>query len=391
MPDRPRLSTRCVHAGARRGPSAQGLNAPIVTSTAYDYTDGEGVRYPRYLNTPNHQVVADRIASLESAEAALVTASGLGAISALLFGLLEPGDHVIVLDGVYGGTSDLVEGLLQPWGLRHSIWDGRRETLAGQIEERTRLAWVESPTNPLLKVVDLKATATILNDHDVLAAIDNTFATPVLQRPLEFGFDLVMHSATKYLGGHSDLLCGALAGSAELIDRIRPAAIRLGSSLNGQDLALLDRSLKTLALRVERQSANALRLAERLAAHDGISEVCYPGLDESPDHALAKRQMDAYGGMLTFRLDADRHPDRFLAALSLVAPAVSLGGVETTICQPSRTSHARVTGSVRERLGIDDRLMRLSVGIEDSDDLYSDLARGLDESLLDESTVEPST
>ncbi|MBY6204430.1 trans-sulfuration enzyme family protein [Halomonas denitrificans] len=380
MPDRPRLSTRCVHAGARRGPAELGLNTPIVTSTAYDYTDGEGVRYPRYLNTPNHGVVADRIASLESAEAALVTASGLGAISALLFGLLEPGDHVIVLDGVYGGTSDLVDGLLQPWGLRHSTWDGRRESLAGLIEDRTRLAWVESPTNPLLKVVDLKATASILKDHDVLAAIDNTFATPVLQRPLEFGFDLVMHSATKYLGGHSDLLCGALAGSAELIDRIRPAAIRLGSSLNGQDLALLDRSLKTLALRVERQSANALRLAERLSSHDGIEAVHYPGLDESPDHDLAKRQMDAYGGMMAFRLDADRHPGRFLAALSLVAPAVSLGGVETTICQPSRTSHARVSSRVRERLGIDDRLMRLSVGIEDSDDLYTDLARAVEAS-----------
>lgn len=386
MPDRPRLSTRCVHAGARRGPAELGLNTPIVTSTAYDYTGDEGVRYPRYLNTPNHRVVAERIASLESAEAALVTASGLGAISALLFGLLEPGDHVIVLEGVYGGTTDLVDGLLQPWGLRHSIWDGRRETLAGLIEDRTRLAWVESPTNPLLKVVDLKATATILNDHDVLAAIDNTFATPVLQRPLEFGFDLVMHSATKYLGGHSDLLCGALAGSAELIDRIRPAAIRLGSSLNGQDLALLDRSLKTLALRVERQSANAMRLAERLAAHDGVEEVFYPGLEESPDHALAKRQMDAYGGMMAFRLDGDRHPGRFLDALSLVAPAVSLGGVESTICQPSRTSHARVADAVRERLRIDDRLMRLSVGIEDSDDLYTDLARALGASIIEPST-----
>ncbi|NKI36239.1 PLP-dependent transferase [Wenzhouxiangella sp. XN79A] len=377
MTDRTRLPTLCVHAGQRKGPAENGLNTPIVTSTAYDYTGGEGVRYPRYLNTPNHQVVAAKIAALEGAEDALVSASGLGSISALLFGLLEPGDHVILLDGLYGGTSDLIDGLLVPWGLRHSTWDGDPGTLAGLIEPRTRLAWVESPTNPLLRVIDLAATAAILNERGVLAAIDNTFATPILQRPLALGFDLVMHSATKYFGGHSDLLCGALAGSAELIDRIRPAAIRLGSSLNGQDLALLERSMKTLALRVERQSASALELARSLAEHAAIAEVYYPGLPEDPGHAIARRQMDGFGGMLGFRLAGDRDPGRFLAALEFIAPAVSLAGVESTICQPSRTSHARVAAAVRERLGIDDRLMRLSVGIESLEDLVEDLGRAL--------------
>lgn len=377
MTDRTRLATLCVHAGHQRGPAENGLNTPIVTSTAYDYTDGGGVRYPRYLNTPNHRVVAAKIAALEGAEDALVSASGLGSISALLFGLLEPGDHVILLDGLYGGTTDLIDGLLVPWGLRHSTWDGDPATLDALIEERTRLAWVESPTNPLLRVVDLAATAEILNARGVLAAIDNTFATPVLQRPLALGFDLVMHSATKYFGGHSDLLCGALAGSAELIDRIRPAAIRLGSSLNGQDLALLERSLKTLALRVERQSRNGLKLARSLAEHVGVAAVHYPGLPEDPGHAIARRQMDGFGGMLSFRLADDRDPGRFLAALEIIAPAVSLAGVESTICQPSRTSHARVSAELRERLGIDDRLMRLSVGIESAEDLIEDLGRAL--------------
>lgn len=377
MTARTRLSTLCVHAGQRPGPAEHGLNTPIVTSTAYDYTGDGGVRYPRYLNTPNHQVVAAKIAALEGAEDALVSGSGLGSISALLFGLLEPGDHVILLDGLYGGTTDLIDGLLVPWGLRYSVWDGDPDSLIELIEERTRLAWVESPTNPLLDVVDLPATAEVLKRHDVLAAIDNTFATPVLQRPIEYGFDLVMHSATKYFGGHSDLLCGAVAGSAELIDRIRPAAIRLGSSLNGQDLALLERSLKTLALRVERQSRNAMRVASTLGGYSGIEAVHYPGLPDDPGHAVAKRQMDGFGGMLAFRLAADRDPARFLSALEIIAPAVSLAGVESTICQPSRTSHARVGDEVRARLGIDDRLMRLSIGIEDDGDLIDDLARAL--------------
>jgi cystathionine beta-lyase len=366
-----------VHAGQRSGPAEHGLNTPIVSSTAYDYTGESGVCYPRYLNTPNHRVVAAKIAALESAEDALVTASGLGAISAAFAGLLEPGDHVILLDGLYGGTSDLIDGLLVPWGLRYSIWDGDPDSLIEVIEERTRLAWVESPTNPLLDIVDLPGTAEVLRRHDVIAAIDNTFATPILQRPIEFGFDLVMHSATKYFGGHSDLLCGALAGSAALIERIRPAAVRLGSSLNGQDLALLERSMKTLELRVERQSSNARHLAERLSSCDGIVGVHYPGLTDDPGHDTAKRQMDGYGGMLAFRLAESIDPTRFLAALELVAPAVSLGGVETTICQPSKTSHSKLTQKERERLGIDDRLMRLSVGIEAFEDLYADLIRAL--------------
>lgn len=372
----PAVDTLCVHAGAGPQTPETGLNTPIVTSTAFDYTDGT-VRYPRYLNTPNHRAVAAKIAALEGAEAALVTASGMGAVSAVFLGLMRPGDHAILLEGLYGGTQDLVGGLLEPLGFEFSIWDGDPERLASLVRAETKLAWCESPTNPLLRIIDLQATAERLRQRGVVSVIDNTFATPVLQRPIEFGFDLVMHSATKYFGGHSDLLAGALAGTAELIDRILPHAVRLGSSLNGQDLYQLERSLKTLALRVQRQSENAATIAQRLQRHAGIAGVFYPGLASDPGHAVAGRQMDGYGGMLSFRLAEAVDPDRFLGALALIRPAVSLAGVESTICQPSRTSHAKLDDGARARLGIDDRLMRLSVGIEAPDDLVADLESAL--------------
>ena len=372
-----KTATQCIHAGRERRPAELGVNTPIVTSTAFDYSRDEQVRYPRYLNTPNHRITAARIAALEAAEAALVTASGLGAISAIFLGLMKPGDHAVLLDGLYGGTTDLCENLLKPYGLTFSIWNGSPDTLADCIRPETRLALVESPTNPLLNVIDLRATAEILRNHEVISVIDNTFATPILQQPITLGFDLVMHSGTKYLSGHSDLLCGAVAGSQTLIDHIQPQAIRLGSSLNGQDLALLERSLKTLQLRVERQSANAHELAAWLQQHASVDQVFYPGLADHPGHSTATNQMHGFGGMLSFRLAALVEPAAFLERLHWITPAVSLGGVESTVCQPARTSHAKVGGQERQRLGIDDRLMRLSVGIEAAEDLIADLDQAL--------------
>lgn len=378
MSDRnPAPATLCVHAGAASLDSELGLNTPVVTSTAFDYTGDGVVRYPRYLNTVNHRVAARRLAALEQAGDALVTGSGMGAISAALMTLMRPGEHAVLLEGLYGGTTDLVTGLLDRLGMRFDTWDGDPETLPGLLEPGTRLVLVESPTNPLLKVIDLTATARIAHEHGALAVIDNTFATPVLQQPLGHGFDLVVHSGTKYLGGHSDLLCGALAGSAELVERIRLNAVRLGSSLNGQDLYLLERSLKTLSLRVERQSSNALELARRLDEHPGVSKVFYPGLPGHPAHEIAARQMRAFGGMLSFLLPGESDPATFLSRLRLISPAVSLGGIESTICQPGLTSHAKVAAAERERLGVDDRLMRLSVGIEDVEDLWADLDAAL--------------
>ena len=375
--DRPeRQETQCIHAGAGDFPAPFGLNSPIVTSSAFDYR-ADHVRYPRYHNTLNHDIVARRLAALEGGEAALVMASGMGALSAIFLALMRPGEHAILLDGLYGGTMDLVEGLLKPLGLRFSIWNGDPEALAALVTEHTRLVHVESPTNPLLDIVDLAAVAAIARQHGLVSLIDNTFASPVLQRPITLGFDLVMHSATKYLGGHSDLLSGAVVGSHALIDRIRPTAIRLGASLNGQDLALLERSIKTLTIRVRQQTLSAAELARRLDGQAGIEKVYYPGLAKHPGHALAQRQMQGFGAMLSFRLDPRLDPEAFLDRLGLIQPAVSLAGVESSICQPSRTSHSKLAPAERERLGISDHLMRLSVGLEAIEDLWDDLQSSL--------------
>ena len=368
--------TQCIHAGAGDFPAPFGLNTPIITSSAFDYR-ADHVRYPRYHNTLNHDVVAGRLAALEGGEAALATASGMGAISAIFLGLMRPGDHAILLDGIYGGTMDLVHGLLEPLGFRFSIWNGDPDRLPALICDATQLIHVESPTNPLLKIIDLAATAGIARQHGLISVIDNTFATPILQRPLQLGFDLVMHSATKYLGGHSDLLSGAVVGSQALIDQIRPTIIRLGSSLNGQDLALLERSLKTLSVRVRAQTSSAAQLATRLDQAERITEVFYPGLADHRGHSVARAQMDDFGAMLSFRLASAIDPETFLERLALIQPAVSLAGVESTICQPALTSHAKLTPAGRERLGIDHRLMRLSVGLEAVDDLWDDLNTAL--------------
>jgi len=379
MPSRPRKhgpDTDCVHAGAEALPEAFGLNTPIITSSAFDYRDGK-VRYPRYHNSLNHEVVARRLAALEGGEEALITASGMGAISAIFLSLMKPGDHAILLDGIYGGTTDLIEGLLEPLGFEFSIWNGDPEALASHRCAATKLVYVESPTNPLLNVIDLRAVAGFAKQNDLFSVIDSTFATPILQQPLALGFDLVMHSATKYFGGHSDLLAGAVIGSGALIARLRPNISRLGSSLNGEDLYLLERSIKTLALRVQRQSDSALELARWLETHPRIGGVFYPGLPSHPGHRIARQQMLGFSGMMSFRLDRALDAEAFLDRLRIIRPAISLAGVESTICQPLHTSHAKLTAAERQRLGIDARLMRLSVGIEALDDLKADLEHAL--------------
>jgi cystathionine beta-lyase/cystathionine gamma-synthase len=375
-PPQASVATQCIHAGAGDFPDAFGINTPVITSTAFNYRTGH-VRYPRYYNSLNHEVVATRLAALEGGETALITTSGLGALSCIFLGLLRPGEHAILLDGIYGGTMDLVEGLLQPLGMRFSLWNGDPETLDALITETTRLLLVESPTNPLLGIVDLARVTAIAKARGLISIMDNTFASPILQRPLTLGFSLVMHSATKYLGGHSDLMSGAVVGASSLLDPIRTTAIRLGCCLNGHDLAGLERSLKTLAVRVREQSTTAGELARRLNGHKGIAHVFYPGLPEHPGHAIARRQMTDFGAMLSLRLAPASNPERFLDRLELIQPAVSLGGVESTICQPTQTSHAKVSPEERKRLGMNDHLMRVSVGLESVDDLWEDLEHAL--------------
>ena len=370
-------STQAVRAGTRRDKNMGGLNTPLLSSSAIEYMDDSEVRYPRYFNTLNHDVVAEKMSALECAEAGLVTSSGMAAISAILFGLLDSGDHVVLTEGLYGGTHALIVNELKRFGIGFSFVATDLDSIAAACVNNTRMIYVESPSNPLLTVVDLAAVAAFAKSRGVVTVIDNTFASPILQNPLVHGFDLVMHSGTKYLGGHSDLICGTVNGPAALIAKVRNHAVAYGGCLNAQDCALLERSLKTLELRVSRQSSNAAIIADRLSESEQIERVYYPGLKNHPGFEIAKRQMQGFGGMLSFKLADNIDPVSFIRRLELVICAISLGGVETTICQPVATSHQKVSEQERQRLGITAGLLRLSVGIEDAEDIADDLLQAL--------------
>jgi len=372
-------STQAVRAGTRRDKNMGGLNTPLLSSSAIEYLDDSEVRYPRYFNTLNHDVVAEKMSALECAEAGLVTSSGMAAISAILFGLLERGDHVVLTEGLYGGTHALIVNELKRFNISYSFAAADVKAIEEASHANTRMIYVESPSNPLLTVVDLAAVAAFAKSRGILTVIDNTFASPILQNPLVHGFDLVMHSGTKYLGGHSDLCCGTVNGSEALVAKVRNHAVAYGGCLNAQDCFLLERSLKTLELRVARQSSNAAVIAERLNGNENIKQVYYPGLKSHPGFEIATRQMRGYGGMLSFELADVVDPISYIRRLELVICAVSLGGVETTICQPVATSHQKVSEEERQRLGITAGLLRLSVGIEDADDIHSDLVQALGE------------
>lgn len=369
-------STLAVHAGSQRNLNMGGLNTPLQPSSAIEYLD-DTVRYPRYFNTLNHRVVADKMCALEGAEAGLVTSSGMAAIAGILFGLLSRGDHVVLTEGLYGGTYALVAGELEKLGIAYSFSPPGAAALEAAVTSDTRMVFVESPSNPLLSVVDLAAVSSFAKKRGIITAIDNTFASPVLQNPLQHGFDLVMHSGTKYLGGHSDLCCGTVNGPENLVAQVRNYSTNHGGCLNAQACYLLERSLKTLELRVTRQSDNAGTIAARLDAEPGIKRVYYPGLESHPGHEIAARQMRGFGGMLSFELAETIDSLKYLRRLRLVPCAISLGGVETTICQPVATSHAKMSAAERRRLGITDGLLRLSVGIEDNEDILADLMQAL--------------
>ncbi len=370
-------ATASVHAGNVRERNQGGINTPILTSSAFEYLDDTEVRYPRYFNTFNQQVVARKLCVLEGAEDGLVTSSGMAAISSLMLALLHPGEHAVLLEGMYGGTHALIVNEFRRLGIHYSLSGGALDEISAAIRPETRLVFVESPTNPLLGLVDLAGVAELAAAHGIVTAVDGTFATPILQNPIGLGIDLVVHSGTKYLGGHSDLCCGAVVGGAGLIDRIRKYAVMHGGSLNALDCYLLERSMKTLELRVRRQSANAGRIARALDEAAAVRRVYWPGLPSHPGHELAARQMEDFGAMLSFELAAEFDPVAYQRGLRLVHPAVSLGGLETTICQPVATSHEKMAPEERARLGIGPQLLRLSVGIEDADEVVEDLLAGL--------------
>ena len=372
-----RISTRCLHAGTIRDDREEGINSPVYTSTAFGFIGQEGPIYPRYLNTPNVKAVSEKIASLEETESALVFSSGMAAISTLFFAFLKPGDHAVFQKGLYGGTSHFLDREFSRFGIRYSIAESQS---AGHIEsligENTKLIYIETPSNPLLNITDIRAVAELARSAGIISVADNTFATPINQQPASLGIDVVVHSATKYLGGHSDILAGALAASNELMGPVYETGLNLGGSLNAYTLYLLERSIKTLHLRVERCNHNALQLARFLESHPRISKVFYPGLQDHPGHEIASRQMSGFGGMLSFEADG-QEAITLQKKLGLIKPAVSLGGVETTCSSPAHTSHRKLGVEGRKKEGIPEQLIRLSVGIEDVEDLKSDLDHAL--------------
>jgi cystathionine beta-lyase len=309
----------------------------------------------------------------------MLFSSGTAAISTTLFGLLKSGDHVVLQRELYGGTHQLIEKEMPKFGIEYTFVDGNDAAcFAGAVRARTRMIFIETPSNPLLKIVDIRALAQLARERNLITVTDNTFASPINQNPLRLGIDVVVHSGTKYLGGHSDLSCGAVIGSAALLTKIRETALNLGGNLNAQTCYLLERSLKTLALRVNQQSANALQLACWLETHAAVTKVHYPGLLSHPGHETARSQMAGFGGMLSFELSPDLvEPDHFLHKLRIAQKAMSLGGVETTLCSPALTSHLKMTAQQRAALGITDSLLRVSAGIEEGQDLIDDFDQAL--------------
>ena len=368
--------TRCVHSGTNKDPLTRGLNTPIFTSSSFEYLDTAENVYPRYFNIPNQKSVVEKLCALENAEDGLLFGSGMAAISTALLAFLGSGDHVVMQKDIYGGTHHFVTADFERFGIEFTFVDNEAADIERAVRPNTKFIYIETPSNPLLLITDIAAAVQIARDHNALSVIDNTFATPINQNPLDLGIDIVIHSGTKYLGGHSDLCCGAVLTRRELAEKIAATAANLGGSLNATTCYLLERSLKTLGVRVDRHSRNARIIAEHLQTDERIQKVYYPGLESHPGHAVAKKQMRDFGGMLSFELGGS-DPERFLKNLKVITPALSLGGVETIICAPSTTSHEKISAEERAELGITDNLLRLSVGIEDPDDLIADIDQAL--------------
>lgn len=367
--------TQSVHAGSVGDPQYGGIVNPIYPSSAYDY-DAE-VLYPRYYNTPNQRAAVEKIAALENAEDGLMFSSGMAAIMTSMFALLKTGDHIIFQNDLYGGTHHAALTELNRYGIEYDMVDAADpKNIEQAIRKETKVIYIETPSNPLLKITDIAAIAKIAKKHKLITIIDNTFASPINQNPIDYGIDVVTHSGTKYIGGHSDLACGVMVASKKLTARIKASAQHFGGSLDAYTSYLVERSLKTIVLRVQQQNKNAMIIARALEKESGIGKVNYPGLKDHPGHSIAKKQMKGgFGGMLSFEVKGN--PDKFLKRLKLIKKAISLGGVETTISAPVKTSHAKLTPAERAAVGISDKLLRLSVGIEEAEDILNDIKQAL--------------
>ena len=386
-------SSRAVHAGEPRTKDSNAIATPIIQSATYTFANTQEIadhfegrierqEYGRYGN-PTQRVAELKLAALEGAEDGLLFASGMAAITTTLFAMLSKGAHVVVTDDAYRRTRQFLHQVLRRYGVEVStVPAGDYDRMEEAVRQTTRLIFSESPTNPYNRVLDLERVADIGRRHRVKTVIDSTFATPVNQRPIEFGIDLVIHSGTKYLGGHNDLLAGVVLGSADLVAAIREFHGITGAIVDPFAAYLLIRGIKTLALRVARQNDNAQKLAEFLAGHPRVARVHYPGLRTHPEHALATRQMRGFGGVVSFEVRGDlTTASRVVDACRIPRIAPSLGGVESLIEQPALMSFYELTTEERRQVGIKDTLLRYAVGIEDADDLVADLAQALDQGL----------
>lgn len=374
------LKTLCVHSGSIIDPETRGSITPIYTSTSYAYLDRETKPYPRYFNTPNQDALSQKLAELEHGESALMFSSGMAAISTALFSVLKKDDHVVFQKGLYGGTTNFIENCFGDFGIDYSVTAGVDvKDFEEKINAKTKVIYIETPSNPLLTITDISRISELARSRNIVTIIDNTFASPVNQTPLDLGIDIVVHSATKYLGGHSDISAGAVVTHPKFIGNIIKKARNFGGNLNAQTCYLLERSIKTLALRVGQQNSNAMKIAVFLGQNKNIEKVFYPGLQTHPGHGIAKKQMHGFGGMLSFELNSSLDPTLFQKKLKMILPSMSLGGVESTICSPALTSHSLLTPVQRKEIGISDQLLRLSVGIEEADDIIADIEQALEQ------------
>lgn len=374
----------------RGGSSLHKKNAPLATpiyqTSTFEVTDSqEQVRatdsdrfYTRYGN-PTHTVAETSIAELEGADAALLFSSGMAAITTTFLSLVKAGDHIVAQRDIYGGVTKFLTQWLPKYGVETTFVDTNDiEQHERAICPNTKLIHIESPTNPIVKIVDLEKIAALAKKHGLLTTIDSTFATPINCRPIEWGIDLVLHSGTKYMGGHADIICGVAAGRRDLIDQIHHARTTLGCCMDPHAAFLLLRGIKTLAVRVERQNQNALRVAEFLSQHPSVARVHYPMLESHPQRELARKYLAGAGGVLSFEVDGTLEDAcRVSEALNLFTLAPSLGGVESLVSMPVLTSHAMIDPELRRKMGVTDQMIRISVGIENADDLIADLEQGL--------------
>jgi cystathionine beta-lyase/cystathionine gamma-synthase len=375
-------STTAIHGDGAPHEPGDSVSAPIYQSSTFIRAPGPGdedVLYTRYGNNPNQLRLAQRLAKLEGAEDAIFLASGMGATALAHLAVLRPGDHLLASEWIYGGTRKLFTQDFHQLGIDVSFVNpDKRRDWRGKMRKNTRAIFVESPTNPIMRVLDLDWLSVLTREEGIPLLIDSTFASPINYRPLEHGADVVIHSVTKYINGHTDVIAGAVAGSAALVDEVRNRMRVWGQSIDPHPAWLVERGMKTLAVRMDRHNRTGMEVATWLEAQSKVRKVHYPGLKSHPDHELAKKTLNGFGGMIGIELAGGaRAAERCIKAFRMIAHAPSLGGVESLVSEPRYTSHAAMTSSQRADAGIPDGFLRLSTGLEDADDIIADLARGL--------------